>query len=70
MAPECLRCKHNAVLCCQLCRSLGGGGGAQSLGKRGIALQQLLELVQGCSRGIFGLGGRQIAGGNGDPFSE
>ena len=70
MTPERLWGHNDAVLSGQLDRSLGGGGGAQSLGKRGIALQQLLELVQGCSRGIFGLGGRQITGSNGNSFSE
>ena len=70
MTPERFWRHLDAVLGGQLCCGLGGGGGAQGLGKGGVALQQLLELMQCCCRGMDGLGGRQVAGGQGTSFSE
>jgi len=49
MTPERLGRHLNAVLSGQPGCSFGGGAGAQGLGKGGVALQQLLELMQRCS---------------------
>jgi hypothetical protein len=67
MTPERFGCHRNPVLSGQLGRSLGGGGGTHGLGKGRVLLEQFLELVEGCSRKIFGFRGRQIAGRLGAP---
>jgi hypothetical protein len=56
MPPQRLWCQRNPVLSGQLGCSLGGGGGTQGFGKGLVLLEQLLELVQGCNRGILCFG--------------